>query len=455
MSYASFSPELRRGRAKFFDERGSTRRCAREATGAFCAYTVPTHPPVRVAQLDAGGAADVLTLAHELGHGLHAYLARPQGVFHQRHAADAGRDRVGVRRDGDVRAAARTGPIRRRRLALLARTSKARSRRCSADRDEPVRDADAHRPARKGELAIDASASSGRQTQTAMLGDSVELTEGYLTWWSYIPHFIATPGYVYAYAYGYLFSLAIYRRYVEEGEELVEPILDLLRAGGSAPPVELARRIWKLRRRGGNPRLLVRGHLEAISVLVGARLRRGARRRDVLLVASGAMPRTRAPAPEDRAATAAAARDSDGRPARRGVAASLRPALLALAPARSLAGAPSAAAGRRRPRDLARGHVDARGGAPDVLVHRRLGDRLGHAARATVTSSPRSPSVLFIFVPFPLLISLFVLPGLGWLALVGLAVPAVVIEGRGFRDALRRGIELARADYVHALGSLC
>ena len=63
------------------------------------------------------------------------------------------------------------------------------------------------------------------------------------SWWSYIPHFIGVPGYVYAYAFGFLFSLAIYRRYLEEGESLVEPYLDLLRAGGSAPPAELASRL--------------------------------------------------------------------------------------------------------------------------------------------------------------------------------------------------------------------
>jgi hypothetical protein len=58
------------------------------------------------------------------------------------------------------------------------------------------------------------------------------------------------------------------------------------------------------------------------------------------------------------------------------------------------------------------------------------------------------------FVPFPFLVLGFVLPGLAWLAFVGLVVPVVVIERRGFRDAFRRAIELSRADYVHALGSL-
>jgi oligoendopeptidase F len=80
-------------------------------------------------------------------------------------------------------------------------------------------------------------------TQQQVSGDAVELTEGFRSWWSYVPHFVFLPGYVYAYAFGYLFSMAIYRRYLEDGEALVAPLFDLLRAGGSAPPDELARRI--------------------------------------------------------------------------------------------------------------------------------------------------------------------------------------------------------------------
>jgi oligoendopeptidase F len=74
-----------------------------------------------------------------------------------------------------------------------------------------------------------------------MLGDSVELTEGYRTWWSYIPHFIGTPGYVYAYAYGQLLALSVYARYAERGREFVPSYLELLRAGGSMEPEELGR----------------------------------------------------------------------------------------------------------------------------------------------------------------------------------------------------------------------
>jgi oligoendopeptidase F len=117
----------------------------------------------------------------------------------------------------------------------------------------------------EGELSADRLSELWADTQAAMLGDAVEVTEGYRTWWSYVPHFVVSPGYVYAYAYGYLFSLAIFRRYEVEGEPMVEPYLDLLRAGGSDAPAELAKLVGlDLADRG-----LWETGLEAIDELLG------------------------------------------------------------------------------------------------------------------------------------------------------------------------------------------
>jgi len=91
----------------------------------------------------------------------------------------------------------------------------------------------------QGEVATDRFQELWLESQKQMFEDSVDV-EGYGTWWSYIPHFLSTPGYVYAYAYGFLFALSIFRRYEQEGEAMVEPYLDVLRAGGSKPPEELA-----------------------------------------------------------------------------------------------------------------------------------------------------------------------------------------------------------------------
>jgi oligoendopeptidase F len=93
----------------------------------------------------------------------------------------------------------------------------------------------------EGELAVDRIGDLWAETQEELFGDSVEVTEGYRSWWSYIPHFINTPGYVYAYAYGQLLALSVYRRYREEGESFVPRYLELLSAGGSQSPEELGR----------------------------------------------------------------------------------------------------------------------------------------------------------------------------------------------------------------------
>src|SRR6185503_3933703 len=91
----------------------------------------------------------------------------------------------------------------------------------------------------EGELSVERFGELWAESQTVMLGDSVELTDGYRTWWSYIPHFMGTPGYVYAYAYGQLLALSVYRAYEERGDEFVPRYLELLAAGGSRSPEEL------------------------------------------------------------------------------------------------------------------------------------------------------------------------------------------------------------------------
>ena len=93
----------------------------------------------------------------------------------------------------------------------------------------------------EGELAVERFNELWEESQSAMLGPSVEITEGYRTWWSYIPHFMHTPGYVYAYASGQLLALSVYKRYEEVGDEFVPRYLDLLRAGGSMSPEDLGR----------------------------------------------------------------------------------------------------------------------------------------------------------------------------------------------------------------------
>ena len=213
----------------------------------------------------AGERRSILTLAHELGHGLHGTLAQDLGLLNARTPltlaetasvfGEALTFQKLMEREDDPRA----------RLDLLVGriddTIATVFRQIALNRFEHA----IHTGRREeGELPVERISELWRAEQERMLGDSVEVTEDYGIWWSYVPHFIQAPGYVYAYSFGYLFSLAIYRRYLDEGEALVEPYLDLLRAGGSAPPAELASRLgFDI----GDPGFWSAG-LDAIGVLV-------------------------------------------------------------------------------------------------------------------------------------------------------------------------------------------
>jgi len=211
-----------------------------KSTGAFCATTVPgVHPYVLMNF--TGERRSILTLAHELGHGLHGVLSQPLGLFNASTTLTAAETASVFGEALTFKKLVATEDDPRRKLDLLAgRIEDAIGttfRQISMNRFEDL----VHTERRDvGELSSDRFAELWLEAQTALFGDSVSV-DGYETWWSYIPHFIGSPGYVYAYAYGYLFSLAIFRRYELEGDAMVEPYLELLRLGGSRSPSDLAK----------------------------------------------------------------------------------------------------------------------------------------------------------------------------------------------------------------------
>ena len=209
-------------------------------TGAFCATTVPgVHPYVLMNY--TGERRSILTLAHELGHGLHGVLAQPLGLFNASTPLTTA-ETASVFGEALTfkRLLAEEDDPRRKLDLITGRIEDAIAtvfRQIAMNRFEHA----VHTERRtKGEIAPERLEELWLESQTALFGDSVE-TVGYGSWWSYIPHFAGTPGYVYAYAYGYLFSLAIFRTYEREGDAMVEPYLTLLRAGGSKSPEDLAR----------------------------------------------------------------------------------------------------------------------------------------------------------------------------------------------------------------------
>ena len=239
-TYQSFAPEAGRITRRFFDERWIDAPVRpNKRGGAFCSYTVPSVHPYVLLNFTAR-QRDVLTMAHELGHGLHAALAQPQGVFQfttpltlAETASVFGEALVfGRLLDQAADDQARLGLLAERIDGAVATVF----RQMAMNRFEHLMHT---RRRTEGELSVDRIAHLWTDSQAEMFGDAVEMTDGYRMWWSYIPHFINVPGYVYAYAYGQLLALSVYGRYLEEGPSFAPRYLELLAAGGSRGPEEL------------------------------------------------------------------------------------------------------------------------------------------------------------------------------------------------------------------------
>ena len=239
-AYADFATEAGDIVERFFEENwidAPVRPDKRH--GAFCATTIPgVHPYVLTNY--TGDRRSILTLAHELGHGLHGALSQPLGLYNASTPLTTAETASVFGEALTFKRLLATEDDPRRRLDLLAgRIEDAIAtvfRQIAMNQFEHA----VHTERRGvGEIAPERFGELWLEQQRRLFSDAVDI-DGYTPWWSYIPHFTGVPGYVYAYAYGYLFSLAIYRRYEQEGDAMVEPYLDLLRAGGSRTPEELA-----------------------------------------------------------------------------------------------------------------------------------------------------------------------------------------------------------------------
>lgn len=242
-AYHAFAPRMADIAATFFERRWVDAEVrSGKRGGAFSASTVPSvHPYVLVNY--TGRLNDVTTMAHELGHGVHQYLARPRGYLEvdtplvmAETASVFGEMLVFqhlLREVSDPEA----------RLALLC--TKVEDAIATVFRQVALTrfEQKLHGARRaRGELARDEICGLWQEANAALYGDSVTLSEGYRWWWAYIPHFVHTPFYCYAYGFGELLVLALYQVYQREGPAFVPRYLDLLAAGGSDTPATLLRR---------------------------------------------------------------------------------------------------------------------------------------------------------------------------------------------------------------------
>ena len=242
-SLGRFSPLLADAACKFFEKRWIDAEVREgKRSGAFCSYVTPDlHPYILVNYLHR--LEDVMTLAHELGHGVHACVARSRGylnfspvlpvaelastfaetlVFEDLQAQASLEDRLALyaeRIEGAFATIFRQAAMYRFEQAIHAWRRE------------------------KGELTTEEFGALWQGCQQEMFGDSLLLGDEHRFWWMYVSHFIHAPFYVYAYTFGELLVLALYAMYRKEGESFPPRYVKLLKAGGSAAPADMLSRI--------------------------------------------------------------------------------------------------------------------------------------------------------------------------------------------------------------------
>lgn len=238
-AYGAFSPELAKLGRRFFDRPWvDAEPRENKAPGAFAHPTVPSAHPYLLLSY-RGRLRDVMTLAHELGHGVHQLLAAPQGqlladtpltlaetasVFGEMLTFQA---LVKAERDPAERRLLIAGKVEDmlntviRQVAMHEFESRLHDRR------------------RESELTAEEIGRIWLETQHEALGSAIRLDAAYAPFWSYIPHFVHVPFYVYAYAFGDCLVNSLYAVYRERPEGFAEKYFELLKAGGSKKHREL------------------------------------------------------------------------------------------------------------------------------------------------------------------------------------------------------------------------
>ena len=242
-AFGRFHPTMRDVASKFFDKQWIDAEVRPgKRGGAFSASTVPgVHPFILLNWTDK--LRDVSTMAHELGHGIHQYLSRKQTYLNFHHPLTIAETASVFGEFLTFDYVMETTSDAEVRLGLLC--SKIEDAFATVFRQNVLTrfEQTTHAARRKEKLATPEICEHWWQANRALYGDAVEMFDLYRWGWTYIPHFIHTPFYCYAYVFGELLVLSLYRMYQEQGPEFVPRYLELLESGSNAAPEALLARV--------------------------------------------------------------------------------------------------------------------------------------------------------------------------------------------------------------------
>jgi oligoendopeptidase F len=238
-AYRDFSPDLADIGQRFFDNAWIDAPVRQgKSSGAFAHPTVPSAHPYLLLNYQ-GKTRDVMTLAHELGHGCHQVLAAPQGNL----MADTP---LTLAETASV-----FGEMLTFRKMLKAQDDPTLRKVMLAGKVEDMLNTvvrqiaffnfelRVHTARRDGELTAEDICDIWMEVQTESLGPAIRFDDNYRWYWTYIPHFIHSPFYVYAYAFGDCLVNSLYAVYEQAADGFADKYLDMLRAGGTLRHQEL------------------------------------------------------------------------------------------------------------------------------------------------------------------------------------------------------------------------
>jgi oligoendopeptidase F len=238
-AYGDFSPRMAEIAGEFFAKNWIDAPVREgKSPGAFSHPTVPSAHPYVLLNYQ-GKPRDVMTLAHELGHGVHQYLAGAQGALMAPTPLTLAETASVFGEMLTFKALLEQAPNKKERKALLAAKVEDMINTVVRQIAFYSFERKLHTERRQGELTSQRIGELWMEVQGESLGPAIEIKEGYETFWAYVPHFIHSPFYVYAYAFGDCLVNSLYAVYEKADAGFAERYLDMLKAGGTKHHKEL------------------------------------------------------------------------------------------------------------------------------------------------------------------------------------------------------------------------